>query len=94
LTSITIGPSLTGLRGTQLTGSIIYTLVNERLVCEKAKKYAAKDDDMHRDQGDRGDDAKYREGGGCGESTGCRVLEIIKLPRTIASKKFTLSDEG
>jgi hypothetical protein len=27
-TSITIGPSLTGLRGTQLTGSIIYTLVN------------------------------------------------------------------
>jgi hypothetical protein len=25
-TSITIGPSLTGLRGTQLTGSIIYTL--------------------------------------------------------------------
>jgi hypothetical protein len=26
-TSITIGPSLTGLRGTQLTGSIIYTLV-------------------------------------------------------------------
>jgi hypothetical protein len=30
-TSITIGPSLTGLRGTQLTGSIIYTLVNSRL---------------------------------------------------------------
>jgi hypothetical protein len=28
LTSITIGPSLTGLRGTQLTGSIIYTLVS------------------------------------------------------------------
>jgi hypothetical protein len=27
LTSITIGLSLTGLRGTQLTGSIIYTLV-------------------------------------------------------------------
>jgi hypothetical protein len=27
-------------------------------------------------------------GGGCGESTGCRVLERIKLPRTIASKKF------
>jgi hypothetical protein len=27
LTSITIGPSLTGLRGTWLTGSIIYTLV-------------------------------------------------------------------
>jgi hypothetical protein len=27
-TSITIGPSLTGFRGTQLTGSIIYTLVN------------------------------------------------------------------
>jgi hypothetical protein len=27
-TSITIGPSLTGLRGTQLTGSIIYTLVS------------------------------------------------------------------
>jgi hypothetical protein len=26
-TSFTIGPSLTGLRGTQLTGSIIYTLV-------------------------------------------------------------------
>jgi hypothetical protein len=26
-TSITIGPSLTGRRGTQLTGSIIYTLV-------------------------------------------------------------------
>jgi hypothetical protein len=24
----TIGPSLTGLRGTQLTGSIIYTLVS------------------------------------------------------------------
>jgi hypothetical protein len=29
-------------------------------------------------------------GGGCGESTGRRVLERIKLPRTIASKKFTL----
>jgi hypothetical protein len=29
-------------------------------------------------------------GGGSGESTGCRVLERIKLPRTIASKKFTL----
>jgi hypothetical protein len=28
LTSITIGPSLTGLRGTQLMGSIIYTLVS------------------------------------------------------------------
>jgi hypothetical protein len=28
-------------------------------------------------------------GGGCGESTGRRVLERIKLPRTIASKKFT-----
>jgi hypothetical protein len=27
-------------------------------------------------------------GGGCGESTGCRVLERIKLPLTIASKKF------
>jgi hypothetical protein len=27
-TSITIGPSLTGLRGTQLSGSIIYTLVS------------------------------------------------------------------
>jgi hypothetical protein len=27
--------------------------------------------------------------GGCGESTGRRVLERIKLPRTIASKKFT-----
>jgi hypothetical protein len=27
-TIITIGPSLTGLRGTQLTGSISYTLVN------------------------------------------------------------------
>jgi hypothetical protein len=27
--------------------------------------------------------------GGCGESTGCRMLEIIKLTRTIASKKFT-----
>jgi hypothetical protein len=27
-TSITIGPSLTGLRGTQMTGSIIYTLVS------------------------------------------------------------------
>jgi hypothetical protein len=26
-TNITIGPSLTGIRGTQLTGSIIYTLV-------------------------------------------------------------------
>jgi hypothetical protein len=25
---ITLGPSLTGLRGTQLTGSIIYALVN------------------------------------------------------------------
>jgi hypothetical protein len=33
-TSITIGPSLMGLRGTQLTGSIIYTLV--RLVPENA----------------------------------------------------------
>jgi hypothetical protein len=28
-------------------------------------------------------------GGGCGESTGHRVLKRIKLPRTIASKKFT-----
>jgi hypothetical protein len=28
-------------------------------------------------------------GGGCGESTRRRVLERIKLPRTIASKKFT-----
>jgi hypothetical protein len=28
-------------------------------------------------------------GGGCGESTGRRMLERIKLPRTIASK-FTL----
>jgi hypothetical protein len=28
-------------------------------------------------------------GGGCGESTERRVLERIKLPRTIASKKFT-----
>jgi hypothetical protein len=27
LTSITIGPSIMGLRGTQLTGSIIYTLI-------------------------------------------------------------------
>jgi hypothetical protein len=34
----------------------------ERLVYEKAKKYAAKDNDIHRDQGDRGDDAKYHEG--------------------------------
>jgi hypothetical protein len=25
---ITLGPSLTGLRGTQVTGSIIYTLVS------------------------------------------------------------------
>jgi hypothetical protein len=29
------------------------------------------------------------KGGGCGEITGRRVLERIKLPRTIASKKFT-----
>jgi hypothetical protein len=29
-------------------------------------------------------------GGGHGESTGRRVLEGIKLPRTIASKKLTL----
>jgi hypothetical protein len=29
-TSVTIGPSLAGLRGTQLTGSIIYTLVSWR----------------------------------------------------------------
>jgi hypothetical protein len=28
-------------------------------------------------------------GGGCGESTGRMVLERIKLPRTIVSKKFT-----
>jgi hypothetical protein len=28
-------------------------------------------------------------GDGCGESTGRRVLERIKLPCTIASKKFT-----
>jgi hypothetical protein len=33
-------------------------------------------------------------GGGCGESTGHRVLERIKLPRTIASKKFTLRKKG
>jgi hypothetical protein len=26
---ITLGPSLTGLRGTQVTGSIIYTLVSD-----------------------------------------------------------------
>jgi hypothetical protein len=30
-TIITIGPSLTGLKGTQLTGSIIYTLVTTLL---------------------------------------------------------------
>jgi hypothetical protein len=30
LTRITLGPSLTGLRGTQVTGSIIYTLVTLR----------------------------------------------------------------
>jgi hypothetical protein len=29
LTIITIGPSITGLRGTQLTGSINYTLVTK-----------------------------------------------------------------
>jgi hypothetical protein len=34
----------------------------ERLVYKKANKYAVKDDHMHRDQGDRGDNAKYREG--------------------------------
>jgi hypothetical protein len=34
----------------------------EILVYEKAKKYTAKDDDMHHDRGDRGDDAKYHEG--------------------------------
>jgi hypothetical protein len=28
-------------------------------------------------------------GGGCGESMGCRVLKIIKLLFTIASKKLT-----
>jgi ABC-type phosphate transport system ATPase subunit len=28
-------------------------------------------------------------GGGSGESTGCRTLERIKLPRTIAPKKLT-----
>jgi hypothetical protein len=38
---------------------------------------------------DQGDDAKYRERWWCGESTERRVLERIKLPRTIASKKFT-----
>jgi hypothetical protein len=27
--------------------------------------------------------------GGCGEITGCQVLERIKLPCTIASKKLT-----
>jgi hypothetical protein len=32
-TSVTIGPSLTGLRGTQLTDSIIYTLVSQKLSC-------------------------------------------------------------
>jgi hypothetical protein len=32
-TSITIGPSITGLRGTQLTGSIIYTLVTWGELC-------------------------------------------------------------
>jgi histone deacetylase 1/2 len=31
-TIITIEPSLTGLRGTQLTGSISYTLVNRSIV--------------------------------------------------------------
>jgi hypothetical protein len=34
----------------------------EKLVYENAKKYAAKDDDMHHDRGDQGDDAIYREG--------------------------------
>jgi hypothetical protein len=39
-TIITTGPSLTGLRGTQLTGSIIYTLVRERTVTEREWKKA------------------------------------------------------
>jgi hypothetical protein len=30
LTNVTTGPNLTGLRGTQLSGSIIYTLVTEK----------------------------------------------------------------
>jgi hypothetical protein len=38
LTSITIGPSLTGLRGTQLTGSIIYTLASYRCVVATREK--------------------------------------------------------
>jgi hypothetical protein len=33
-------------------------------------------------------------GGGCGESTGRQVLERIKLPHTIASKKFTPRKKG
>jgi hypothetical protein len=61
----------------------------ERLVYEKAKKYDVKDNDRRRDRGDRGDDAKYREGWWSDESTGHRVLERIKLPRNIASKKLT-----
>jgi hypothetical protein len=35
-TIITIGPSLMGLRGTQLTGSIIYTLVTDNPRCRIA----------------------------------------------------------
>jgi hypothetical protein len=33
-------------------------------------------------------------GGGCGESTGRRVLERINLPHTIALKKFTPRKKG
>jgi hypothetical protein len=33
----------------------------ELFVYNKAKKYAAKDDDRRHDWGDRGDDAKYQE---------------------------------
>jgi hypothetical protein len=59
----------------------------ERLVYEKAKKYAAKDDDMHDDRGD--DDAKYREGWWLWREHGAPGAGKNKDPRTIASKKFT-----
>jgi hypothetical protein len=43
------GPSLTGLRGTQITGSISYTLVNSLLCFFKQYMKLQEDIDMHED---------------------------------------------
>jgi hypothetical protein len=56
----------------------------ERLVYEKAKKYAAKTTICIMTGVTDATMPNIVRGGGCGESTGRGVLERIKLPRTIA----------